>query len=238
VELTLMQACSLDDQGEKKKPELIPIAQPKGHPDNPNYLFADAKIRKSAAPIAVKQAVAAIPPPAAQKKLAQEKELPVTSDLGKLNTVSIAGFRKKPVDTNQSANNDSGENTISGPVNPFTLEQFDEAWNALANMLKAQGKDSLWMTMTKNKPSVGTDYVIKLPIDNKTQQGALERVKQEFLEFLRKKLDNYAITVETFIEEGGAEAFLYTNKDKFKKMAEKNPNLLLLQKRLNLDIEF
>lgn len=188
--------------------------------------------------MAVKQAVAAIPPPAAQKKLAQEKELPVTTDLGKLTTVSIAGFRKKPVDTTSAASNESGETTVSGPVNPFTREQFDEAWNALANMLKAQGKDSLWVTMTKNKPSIGKDYVIKLPIDNKTQQGALDRVKQEFLEFLRKKLDNFAITVETFIQEGGGETFLYTNKDKFKKMAEKNPNLLLLQKRLNLDIEF
>lgn len=127
---------------------------------------------------------------------------------------------------------------MNGPVTPFTREEFDAAWTDIVLHYKNLGKDSIVVTLSKRAPILQEDYKIVLSIDNKTQEGGLEREKQDLLEMIRKKLNNFAITLETIIEDSGDDTFLYTNKDKFKKMAEKNPHLILLQKRLNLDIDF
>jgi hypothetical protein len=159
----------------------------------------------------------------------------VTRDLTKLAQISINTGRKT---TPEQTGEPGDENEIKGPVNSFTKEQFQSAWNTLAQDIKSQGKDSLYITLTKRPPVVDEEYKIILIIDNKTQEQSLEREKQTMLEYLRAALNNYAIVIDARIEESNDDAFLYTTKDKFKKLAEKNPHLLMLQKRLNLDIDF
>lgn len=163
--------------------------------------------------------------------------MPVTRDLTKLKTVSISEYRKPKTLTEIETQEDG--TPIQGPMDDFSAEQFDQAWTEIANRMKAQGKDSIVVCLTKRKPELTSDFKIMLTIDNKTMENQLEREKQDILDFIRQRLNNSAIIIETrMAEEGEEQAFLYTNKDKFKKLAEKNPHLILLQKRLNLDIEF
>ncbi|MFZ5553801.1 MAG: hypothetical protein ACOZCO_11855 [Bacteroidota bacterium] len=103
---------------------------------------------------------------------------------------------------------------------------------------KSQGKDSLYVTLTKRKPEINNELKVLLSIDNKAQEQALEKEKQNLLEHLRQKLNNFSIQFEYVVKEIPQEAHLYTIKDKFNKLAEKNPNLLELKKRLNLDFDF
>ena len=107
----------------------------------------------------------------------------------------------------------------------------------MCDNLKQDGKDSLYITLTARKPDLLDDNVIQLNIDNKAQQQAIERDKPFILDFLREKLTNTTVNITTFIEQSNDNVSLYTNKDKFKRLAEKNPHLIELQKRLNLDID-
>ncbi len=96
----------------------------------------------------------------------------------------------------------------------------------------------MYVTLSQRVPEVDENFRILLLIDNKAQEQSLEREKQQLLEFLRHKLQNHHISLETKLEASGANAFLYTDKEKFLKLAEKNPHLLTLKNKLNLDFDF
>ena len=168
-----------------------------------------------------------------------EKEghrVPITRDLTKLKTISIAQSVKQEKDLFETLQEQ--KQALDEPAETFSYDEFLACWNNYAIELKSLGKDTLYITLTKRKPVINSEFEITLAIDNKSQEQSLEREKQDLLEHLRKQLKNFSIQLKTSIVQGDDSAFLYTSKEKFKKMAEKNPNLLLLQKRLNLDIEF
>ena len=54
---------------------------------------------------------------------------------------------------------------------------------------------------------------------------------------MRKKLDNFALRFEVKMSENVQTKKLYMPEEKFKHMAEKNPNLLYLREKLNTDLE-
>ena len=63
--------------------------------------------------------------------------------------------------------------------------------------------------------------------------------KQDFLDFVRKELSNNTIGLEVRIEaEPTDNAKIYKPSDKFKMLAEKNPSLLELKKRLDLELDY
>lgn len=233
IELTLMQLCSLDEKGEKKKSELVPIIAPIGS-DNPNYLQQQKALQLKSN----KNKVVLIKKPVIENEIIEKDghRIPVTRDLTKLKTISISqSLRPDKKTEDQGENNSSNLNQVQ---EEFTNEQFLACWNDYAIQLKILGKSTLHIALTKRIPEINSNFEITLTIDNKSQEQSLEREKQDLLEHLRTRLKNYNIQLKTVIAQGDDSAFLYTSKEKFKKMAEKNPNLLLLQKRLNLDIEF
>ena len=52
---------------------------------------------------------------------------------------------------------------------------------------------------------------------------------------LKERLQNWSISLEFTREEAKAEAKPYTDREKFDRMAEENPELLNLKNRLDLD---
>jgi DNA polymerase-3 subunit gamma/tau len=80
--------------------------------------------------------------------------------------------------------------------------------------------------------------IINLKLDNKAQEHEITDIKVDLLGFIRHRLNNYEVDLRTFIEKGTEEKGLYTSADKFKKMAQKNPALEELKKKLDLDLGF
>lgn len=78
--------------------------------------------------------------------------------------------------------------------------------------------------------------ILKLP--NKSQERAIENIKQELLGFLREELNNSYIDLECEVIRKKEEELIYTNKEKFEYLSKKYPNLLELKRRLDLDTEF
>jgi len=95
----------------------------------------------------------------------------------------------------------------------------------------------LYATLTKRKPILKDNHTIELFIDNKVQEDYISSIKLDLMNFLRTELNNYSILLDLKIEQVSEEKSLYTSKEKFDKMVEKNPNLKTLQNKLKLLID-
>jgi DNA polymerase-3 subunit gamma/tau len=97
----------------------------------------------------------------------------------------------------------------------------------------------LFTALTKTQPVLKDDFMIIHTLDNKPLFDNFLKEKQDFLDFLKKKLNNYSISIQSKLEKNeSSEVFLYTDKEKFKKFAEDHPELLYLKDKLHLDFEF
>ncbi len=61
-------------------------------------------------------------------------------------------------------------------------------------------------------------------------------VRSRLLNFLRKELNNYAIQVQTHVVQSEQKKYIYTPQEKFQKLVESNPSLVLLKNKFGLDI--
>ena len=73
---------------------------------------------------------------------------------------------------------------------------------------------------------------------NEVQKEMLVNIKQEMLDVLRLSLKNKSIQLELIVSEAEGEVKAYKPSDKFKQMADKNPLLLELKRRLDLEIDY
>ena len=130
------------------------------------------------------------------------------------------------------------EETAGKPSDKFAYDDFLDKWSRFANKAKNSGKTNLFATLTKHKPVLKPNYIIELTIDNTVQEELIQSEKMELMDFLRQELNNYQINLRTILtktEEGRA---LYTTRDKFERLVEKNPSLLKLKDNLNLDLDY
>ena len=73
---------------------------------------------------------------------------------------------------------------------------------------------------------------------NEIQKIELEEERSNLLIFLRTALNNYGIQLKVLLSQEDNSVKHLSSKDKFMKMAEKNPALHDLREKLNLDIEY
>jgi hypothetical protein len=82
------------------------------------------------------------------------------------------------------------------------------------------------------------DYRIVLTVDNKIQEGDIFNNRPEITRYLRTKLRNTAIAIETVIADKPVESRKpYTDTEKFEALARNAPDIRKLKDQLNLDIE-
>ncbi|HOZ88299.1 MAG TPA: hypothetical protein PL029_11095 [Bacteroidia bacterium] len=80
--------------------------------------------------------------------------------------------------------------------------------------------------------------VITLIINNETQKEQFLMLRQNFVDAIRSDLQHSAINVELLISENEKQVKAYKPIDIFKAMSEKNPALLELKKRFDLEIDY
>ncbi len=114
-------------------------------------------------------------------------------------------------------------------IRSFILNYAEEKLKAGAKQLGTIFKTSE-ITFTNNN--------ITLTIHNETQKEQLLNIKQNFIDELRKKLENNSITLEVQLSKNDTQIKAYKPADIFKAMSEKNPALLELKKRFDLEIDY
>ena len=88
---------------------------------------------------------------------------------------------------------------------------------------------------------MGDDYpcvLRKMKTQKELTLNNLEKEKQDMLDELRTLVNNKQMQLEIKVSKVVGEIKAYKPADKFKLMADKNPSLLELKKRFDLDIEY
>ncbi|UEG52616.1 DNA polymerase III subunit gamma/tau [Mucilaginibacter daejeonensis] len=119
----------------------------------------------------------------------------------------------------------------------FTTDEFMKCWMDHVTKVKADGKATLVTILTSNAPVMLQPYVFEVIVSNRTQENVFREEKPGLMNHLRTTLRNFSIEVNTRIDEQTVVRKPYTALEKFQHMAAKNPQLLELRKRLNLELD-
>lgn len=120
--------------------------------------------------------------------------------------------------------------------NPFTHEELMVLWKEYTQKTKEENKINFYTILTTNEPVLTKPHEITVLITNTAQDSILQNELVEFLNFLRTRLKNFDVGIITKKVESKIENRLYTPKEIYHYLIEKNPKLDELRKRFNLDL--
>jgi DNA polymerase-3 subunit gamma/tau len=122
----------------------------------------------------------------------------------------------------------------SGPDRPVVTRELKLALEEFAESRKNQAAE---YQLLKRDVSV-RDNLVTIPLTNSIEEPLLQHIRTQLNTYLRDKLNNNLISVVGVLMEPGTKKVVYTNKEKFDHLAEKNPALKELKERLGLDTDF
>ncbi|HRZ77432.1 MAG TPA: hypothetical protein P5248_08705, partial [Bacteroidales bacterium] len=121
---------------------------------------------------------------------------------------------------------------------PFREEDLEMYWQAFAGKLR-EDKPSVYTVLMARRPALGEGWNVTYEVENKVQQGDIDALRGDLLEFLRRQLDNSRISLSLpIVKRENGDARPYTPQEKYKTMAEQNPLLKDLREQLDLDIDY
>ena len=249
VELCLMQLTSLTAQGEKKKANKLKkrFVLPPSH-------FKEIAGQAQEKLDSTQQVPAIATPPIVQTNQMEEQEIqnpsstqvdkqetiqqpqPISEEVSskkRVSALSLKSIQKKQQLTKEI--NARVPNQENLPTEDFTQQQMITHWNAYTEIVKGQGKYNFLSHLTMNEPKL-KDGMIHLEFPNQTIKIEVERDKFELLTYMRKELQNYNVDLVIDVNELQVKRYAYTDKEKYEKLVEKNPNLEALRNAFELDI--
>ena len=246
VELCLMQLTSLTAQGEKKKPNklnkrfVLPPKHFKTIVGQTQEKLDIPQIPKPSTPVVKKetQNKKTQKPPALSpegKQAPKDSQITKTESEGskRVSALSLKSIEKKQQLAKKVS--DRSQNKEKLPTEEFTQEQMITHWNAYTQIVKEQGKYNFLSHLTMSVP-VLKDGMIHLEFPNQTIKLEVERDKFDLLTYMRKKLKNHSVDLVIAVNELPLKRYAYTDKEKYEKLVEKNPNLEALRNAFELDI--
>lgn len=115
----------------------------------------------------------------------------------------------------------------------FTADDLAAKWKKF--LVRLDDQPNLQATLSK-VPELKADGTLFLEFDNSIQNDLVNSsVKPELISFLRRELRNDKIELITQVSKKIENKIIYTDNDKFEAMAKKNPGLVKLKQKFNLD---
>ncbi len=134
-----------------------------------------------------------------------------------------------------SGEDEKGPQYVNGDEKQdFTSEQFFELWKVYTQKAKDQDKIHLY-TLMNNDPLINGSEITVF-VENSALESTLQDEKIELLNFLRTALKNFDLQIIIKKAENISAKRIYTNKDKYAYMVDKNPQLAEMRRRFNLDV--
>jgi len=119
----------------------------------------------------------------------------------------------------------------------YTTDQFLKAWSDFAAQLKADGKKNALTIFISNPPkAIGPDSY-EIVVENGVQENTFRSERANLLNYIRLSLRNFNIEVSARIDEKAVVKRPYTTIEKFQYMAAKNPAMVDLKNKFNLDFD-
>ncbi len=238
AELSLMQICSLSSEGglKKKRRKSFILA----HTAYTNTTTTEVN---KVVPKSVKEHInkshtqtPEITEPAKAQKAVLKKANP--GFINKIKKGGIAGLSINKFLNKKEENQEDQEYVVAtGEArSDFHQDQLNPLWLEFAKTIEAKGKVSLFRLFSDQFPKIDANFLLHFPVESQALADDLQVEKPELLSFLRKKLNNFGINIDFPLIEAENTKMLYTPQDKFKHMVEKNQQLQILKKSLDLDL--
>ena len=238
VELCLMQLASINFDGEKKNNSRfiippsyfkrigispVPVKKPKEVALNPTKEEIINNQEKAVNTLQKTE----ISPKTSTPKIVLNRETKRTSGL------SLSSIRAKKEHEIKQMDVVVDEENL--PRESFTQNDLNSKWYTFVDRIDAEGKKNLAAILSIDKPTLkGTEIHLTFP--NSTNKVEVERQSFDLLQFLRKSLKNYDISLVIEVNEEMQKKFAYTPEEKYEKLKEKNPNIELLRRTFDLDL--
>jgi DNA polymerase-3 subunit gamma/tau len=255
VELTLMKLALLQKDNKDEKKNDLSGGNAEGFPASaapaPVISAPEKPVPQQAPSVSVNPSpVASVPPLAAPAPLPQVKEpappspapaeaaaavpRPSLSGGPRLGGLSI----KQATVAQQTLAAKTEAAASKQDKDPFGLEQLKAQWQLLAKEWKSLKGEFVYSTLMNGDLQLSEDYSIVFFVANTSQTELMNGLLTEIAEWLRAALNNYSLRLrfELQKEEELKDKRPYSSKEKFEKMAETNPNILLFRQKLDLDI--
>ena len=163
----------------------------------------------------------------------------VKGNVGRNNVVEQNPVRVKRAGTISILDDGPKKKEEEAPVevknNPFTQEMLTEAWKKFVETYKNTSPNFV-AGIGKYQPTLGADNTIDYQIDNMLVVNDINNMGR-LREHLSKELNNNQFKLVHHIVEKPKDDIAYTDRSRFEKMAESNPNVLTLKKGLGLNID-
>jgi hypothetical protein len=129
------------------------------------------------------------------------------------------------------------EKTVQQFNRPFTLSDVQSCVVKFAESKLQAGSRQVGTIFRMAAVEVSED-VVWLTIQNEAQKEVLNEIRQEFVDQLRLQLQNTTVSLEIRLAETEIQTRAYKPHDIFREMSERNPALLELKKRFDLEIDY
>ena len=165
----------------------------------------------------------AVQQPIVQQQTAQQQPMKI-GRMTRPGTISITAEETKKEEVKEEVWN-----------NVFTQEQVTKAWNDY--IASHQNTSPIFIAGIKNaEPTLVGSSEIRFKIDNILVVKDVNNM-HSLHEFLKNALHNNQFVLKEEIVERPNEVVLYTDKQKFEKMANENPNLFSIKESLGLQLD-
>lgn len=175
------------------------------------------------------------PSPELSKKL-ESGSLKKTTKIPSL--TSIEGDTTPLKSQDDEKDNSEEEENNKSRNEPFEVTDLEAAWKEFSSVRRKKGKaqeQNIFVQPYKLDDD-GSSIVIEL--NNSLQMDILEEIRSDLVQYLRNKLQNDNIMVTPKVSKENGKKMLYTNKEKLNHLAEKNPLVNEIQKKLGLDPDY
>ncbi|MEQ8927764.1 MAG: hypothetical protein RLO81_18245 [Fulvivirga sp.] len=159
-------------------------------------------------------------------------KLKSTTKIPKLNNI----LEEARIEDEEKKANTTDEDELYGE-DKFTEEELLTTWNDFAEKAKAEGRDSEYAVLKQNV-RLENEHTIIITFTNSVKLVILDKFRSDLITYLKTKLNNRHIKLETELKEEEQSKVPYTNGEKFEFMSEKKPILKELKNRLGLDPDF
>ncbi|MGB2279451.1 MAG: DNA polymerase III subunit gamma/tau [Flavobacteriales bacterium] len=238
VEITLMQICGVKEDNTSVEKKTFVVKQKQSN-----------EVKTAVTKEIQEQKVVATPTilPKVEENENLEIDLPKTST----KAIKIVNFKdniqKKTISINPHSESEKQDEEKDNSVvqeekrneQAFSQEDLNEKWVQYANEKENVGKHNLLSVLRDKKAILKENFNVCITLDNKVQEEVLNDEKTKLLGYLKTQLENDSISLTvdvTPLKEEEMKA--YTAEDKFKKMVKKNPDLLNLKDKFDLEIDF
>ncbi len=236
VELCLMQLASINFDGEKKndEPYIIPAS----------HFYQNNHSTKSQP----KENLASIPKNVLEKNEYKTNENDVSTDQPKptqkiqLKNISekrVSGLSLSSIKTKKEHEKNKIDITVDEtklPKDSFTEEALLNAWNDYIKIIDDKGRKILSSALHTDIPKLKDKNTIWIELPNDTMKKEVERDQYPLIEYLKKQLNNFHITLYITINEIVEQKYAFTPQEKYEKLREVNPLIDKLRKEFDLDL--